>query len=230
MSNKKNLTEQISAFELRKESVESVYNESKEGHLKAVSAREAAEKAVLKADSALAAQRTIFKDIMVANGFVDYVSYQRAILSEEILAEKERFVRDYEQQYHFVSERLKEMEGKLNESEQPDLIALRQLDVEAKRSYHEKAEQYMRQKETVRKLSDLSEQFMKYLNETSEAEKGYADIGYLADMARGKNNRRLTFERFVLATFLDTILLRANGRLKKNDEWQVSTEPQKGKV
>ncbi|MBC1603654.1 AAA family ATPase [Paenilisteria rocourtiae] len=227
----KNLTEQISAFELRKESVESVYNESKEGHLKAVSAREAAEKAVLKADSALAAQRTIFKDIMVANGFVDYVSYQRAILSEEILAEKERFVRDYEQQYHFVSERLKEMEGKLNESEQPDLIALRQLDVEAKRSYHEKAEQYMRQKETVRKLSDLSEQFMKYLNETSEAEKGYADIGYLADMARGKNNRRLTFERFVLATFLDTILLRANGRLKKmtNGRFQLNRKKEKSK-
>ncbi|WP_430536283.1 SMC family ATPase [Listeria rocourtiae] len=227
----KDLTAQISAFELRKGSVESMYNESKEGHLKAVSAREAAERAVLKADSALASQRTIFKDIMVTNGFVDYGSYQRAILSAEILAEKEQFVRNYEQKYHFVSERLKEMEGKLNESEQPDLIALQQLDVEAKRAYHEKAEQYMRQKEMVRKLSELSERFMQYLNETSEAENAYADIGYLADMARGKNNRRLTFERFVLATFLDTILLRANGRLKKmtNGRFQLNRKKEKSK-
>ncbi|EUJ30899.1 exonuclease, SbcC family protein [Listeria cornellensis FSL F6-0969] len=227
----KTLTTKITDFEEKKGHSESAYNAAKEGHYKTVSVSDMAGKAVLKADDALIVQRTIFKDIMAANGFADYVSYQRAILSPELLDEKERFIRDFEQRYHFVSERLKEMEARLAGIEQPDLKELQRLDDEAKRAYHEKAELWMGQKDAARKLSELSERFLKYLVETSEAEKAYADIGYLADMARGKNDRRLTFERFVLATFLDTILLRANGRLKKmtNGRFQLNRKKEKSK-
>ncbi|MBC1456343.1 AAA family ATPase [Listeria newyorkensis] len=227
----KALTAKITDFEEKKGRVELAYNTAKEGYYKAISASDMAGKAAVKAEDALATQRTIFKDIMAANGFADYASYQRAILSPEDLDAKERFIRDFEQRYHFVSERLKETETRLAGVEQPDLIALQRLDDEAKRLYHEKAERWMGQKDAVRKLSELSEQFLKYLVETSEAEKAYADIGYLADMARGKNDRRLTFERFVLATFLDTILLRANGRLKKmtNGRFQLNRKKEKSK-
>ncbi|MBA3926470.1 AAA family ATPase [Listeria rustica] len=225
------LTVNITDFETKKGHAESVFNTAKEGQFRAVSASEMAEKAALKASEALAAQRTIFKDIMATNGFADYASYQRAILSPEVLEEKERFIRDFEQQYHFVSERLKEAEARLAGVAQPDLKELQRLDDESKRAYQEKTEQWMAQKDVVRKVSELSEQFMKHVKETSEAEKAYADIGYLADMARGKNDRRLTFERFVLATFLDTILLRANGRLKKmtNGRFQLNRKKEKSK-
>ncbi|MBC6314665.1 AAA family ATPase [Listeria grandensis] len=225
------LTAQIAAFEARKKSVEAEHNSAKEQQYKAVSTKEVTEKATEKSEMALATQRTIFKEIMVANGFADYPTYRQAILTAEILEEKERWIRDFEQQYHFVSERLKAMEARLAESKKPDILVLQQLDREAKQEYHEKAEQWMAQKETIRKITALSEQFLAYLGETSEAEKAYADVGYLADMARGKNERRLTFERFVLATFLDTILLRANGRLKKmtNGRFQLIRKKEKSK-
>lgn len=188
-------------------------------------------KTAIKAEQALGEQRIIFKEIMAANGFADYPSYRQAILATEVLAEKENLVKDYEQRYHFVTERLKESEGRLSGSTRPDIESLAQQNKEAQNVYHEQAERSITQKEAIQKLARLSEQFLKYLEETSQAEKDYADIGYLADMARGKNDRRLTFERFVLATFLDTILLRANGRLKKmtSGRFQLIRKKEKSK-
>lgn len=46
------------------------------------------------------------------------------------------------------------------------------------------------------------------------AESTYNDISYLANVARGKNGSKLTFERYVLTSFLDLILEYANPRLR----------------
>ncbi|AQY51020.1 exonuclease, SbcC family protein [Listeria weihenstephanensis FSL R9-0317] len=225
------LTKQISAYEEKKKHADQALDIAKEQHYKAVSTLDATKKTAIKAEQALGEQRIIFKEIMAANGFADYPSYRQAILATEVLAEKENLVKDYEQRYHFVTERLKESEGRLSGSTRPDIESLAQQNKEAQNVYHEQAERSITQKEAIQKLARLSEQFLKYLEETSQAEKDYADIGYLADMARGKNDRRLTFERFVLATFLDTILLRANGRLKKmtSGRFQLIRKKEKSK-
>lgn len=48
-----------------------------------------------------------------------------------------------------------------------------------------------------------------------ELEEAYQTVGHLADIARGQNANRLTFERYVLASFLEDILNVANDRLIK---------------
>lgn len=225
------LTSQIQAFETKQQTVEMAYNHAKEQHVKATSSKDMTEKVVQKATEALATQRQVFKNIMMENGFADYATYRQAILSAEVLSEKEAYVQAFEQKYHFVTERLKESEIRLESAEKPDLPQLQQESAAAGQAYHEQTEQAIAQKETIRKLQTLAEQFQTTLAETKQAEEAYADVGYLADMARGKNDRRLTFERYVLATFLDTILLRANGRLKKmtNGRFQLIRKKEKSK-
>ncbi|MBC1888248.1 SMC family ATPase [Listeria booriae] len=225
------LTVQIQAFETKQQMVETAYNHAKEQHVKATSSKDITEKAAQKATEALATQRQVFKNIMMENGFADYATYRQAILSAEVLADKEAYVQAYEQKYHFVTERLKESEARLEGAEKPDLPQLQQQSTAAGQAYQEQTEQAIAQKETIRKLQTLAEQFQTTLAETKQAEDAYADVGYLADMARGKNDRRLTFERYVLATFLDTILLRANGRLKKmtNGRFQLIRKKEKSK-
>jgi exonuclease SbcC len=55
-----------------------------------------------------------------------------------------------------------------------------------------------------------------FLNkEMKQFEEQYKMIGNLADISKGNNNLRITFERYVLGSFLDDILREANGRLLK---------------
>lgn len=78
------------------------------------------------------------------------------------------------------------------------------------------------------------ENYQNSIQIVEQAEENYADIGLLADAARGKNARRLTFERYILAMFLDTIIHRANHRLSKMTsgrfELQRKMEKAKGNV
>ncbi|MGM0508939.1 MAG: AAA family ATPase [Fusobacteriota bacterium] len=52
-------------------------------------------------------------------------------------------------------------------------------------------------------------------NNISKKEKRYKILGNLADIADGKNENRMTFERYVLAAFFEDILLAANQRLEE---------------
>jgi exonuclease SbcC len=47
-----------------------------------------------------------------------------------------------------------------------------------------------------------------------EVEQKYAEIGHLAEVANGKNQYGLTFERFVLGALLDDVTIAATARLK----------------
>ena len=56
-------------------------------------------------------------------------------------------------------------------------------------------------------------------------------IGHLAKIARGDNEQKLSFERYVLAAFFNDIIDAANSRLKKmtSGRYQMSRITQKGK-
>ncbi|PAB57527.1 SbcC/MukB-like Walker B domain-containing protein [Anaeromicrobium sediminis] len=55
----------------------------------------------------------------------------------------------------------------------------------------------------------------KITDEISVKEEKYRLIGHLAQVAKGNNKEGITFERYVLAAFLDDIIYAANMRLKK---------------
>lgn len=60
------------------------------------------------------------------------------------------------------------------------------------------------------------------------AEVAFNEISYLANVARGKNGSKLTFERYVLTSFLDLILEYANPRLRTMTEGRYQLQRQRG--
>jgi len=61
------------------------------------------------------------------------------------------------------------------------------------------------------------------LAEQQDLEVEYYTIGALADLAHGNNQLKLSFERYVLSSFLDEILIQANLRLERmtNHRYQL---------
>lgn len=65
----------------------------------------------------------------------------------------------------------------------------------------------------VKSNSALLEKILEISEEIKDQEKAYTDLGRLASVAKGDNKPRMTFERYVLAAYLEDVIHAANIRL-----------------
>lgn len=147
--------------------------------------------------------------------FADIVSLEEALLSEREQEALEAQVKAYEDERLVVKERIVQLERKLKEIEKPDLEQIQAVFEVAKLERSEKEKAMMESRENKRFISEQRQAFIEVQSELNQIAADYADVGLLADTTHGKNELRLTFERYVLATFLDTIIYHANARLAK---------------
>ncbi len=160
-------------------------------------------------------QKEIFLAKLGEYGFPDIASYQNARLNEENMRKLEAEVIQFKEYYQFTNQRMEELEELLRGKTAPDLTLLREelnkLEVEKHTVMQRKQAielEYQQLLKVKDKLIGLQSEYQKIANQ-------YYDIGELADLARGENSKKLSFERYVLATFLDEILLQANVRLDR---------------
>ncbi len=161
-------------------------------------------------------QKEIFLAKLEKYGFPDIASYQNARLNEENMRKLEAEVIQFKEYYQFTNQRMEELEELLRGKTAPDLTLLREelnkLEVEKHTVMQRKQAielEYQQLLKVKDKLIGLQSEYQKIANQ-------YYDIGELADLARGgENSKKLSFERYVLATFLDEILLQANVRLDR---------------
>jgi exonuclease SbcC len=163
----------------------------------------------------LSIERDAFLNQLRQEGFSGYQDYQHAKREPQTIERLEQEVQLYGEDYRSVTDRLHDYQDRLENVEKPDV---RQLE-EAFRVL-EKDLESLKERE-----SDLSIQIKKNLEiktavldmnaRIKSLEQEYGVVGHLADVAKGNNAFRLTFERYVLASFLDEILISANSRLHK---------------
>lgn len=163
----------------------------------------------------LAEERESFKSQMHAQGFETYSAYEMARLPEREIDKLEVEVRAYNEEVRVCAERLAELSGKLEGKARPDMetltSALGAIGAEIDELQKLATDLYLKknQNEDVKKQAEVLNKEMKSL------EQRYQVVGHLSDIAKGQNTYRLTFERYVLAAFLDDILREANRRLSK---------------
>lgn len=118
-------------------------------------------------------------------------------------------------------ERLRESAGELAEP------ALLELSEAARRARTQRDETLGALATAQQQLRDLDGRLAR-LRETSSnldvAEARYQRIGRVADVASGKNPRRTTFQRFVLAALLEDVLIAASERLRKMTRGRFSLQ------
>ncbi|MBF2675121.1 SMC family ATPase [Listeria marthii] len=216
------------------ERVDAAFRQAEKATTQLESTLESAQKTILSAQEALQEQREIFKTAMKQNDFSSYDAYKQALMSAEELKSQEEQLADFERKRHLAISRQADLTEKLKDKQKPNIEQLEFVMHEKQQQLSQSEENTIKQREFVTKRKELIENYQNSIQSVEKAEANYADIGLLADAARGKNARRLTFERYILAMFLDTIIYRANHRLSKMTsgrfELQRKTEKAKGNV
>ncbi|MBC2236005.1 SbcC/MukB-like Walker B domain-containing protein [Listeria innocua] len=197
------------------EQVDKIFREAEKETTRLESTLQSAEKTTLDAKEALQIQREVFKDAMKQNDFPTYEAYKQALMSVEELKSKEEQLADFERKRHLAISRQADLTEKLKNKQKPNIEQLESFMTEKQLELAQSEENTIKQRDFFLKRKELAENYQNSIQAVEKAEENYADIGLLADSARGKNARRLTFERYILAMFLDTIIHRANHRLSK---------------
>ncbi|WML48906.1 SbcC/MukB-like Walker B domain-containing protein [Neobacillus sp. PS3-34] len=189
--------------------------ESKERFGAEAARLEEAVKLVKDRQTSLETERETFKSNMAKQGFETYRLYEEAKKTEAELNRMENEIRSYREQLRSVSDQFEQLSLLLKEVKMPDLKQLEEeLQVLTNEVNHLEGEQ----RELFIKKRDNQEilEKIKRLNEQMKAmEERYKTVGHLYDISKGQNRFRISFERFVLASFLDDILQEANLRLQK---------------
>lgn len=160
-------------------------------------------------------ERETFLKQLQQEGFSNYRHYKKAKREPDMLEKLEKEIQAHGEAYRSVTDRLKECENRLKGVVKPDL---KQLEEEC--SQLERILEAMNERQTslmmnVKKNKEIKAAILQMDKRIQSLEEEYGLIGHLADIARGQNAYKLTFERYVLASFLDEILISANSRLTK---------------
>ncbi|WP_080846313.1 AAA family ATPase [Cytobacillus gottheilii] len=197
------------------EAAQKMYQDTQSKHAAEKARLELLEKNAGHIREKLKVERELFVDNMQKQGFTVYGEYKQAKRTEQQLQNLDSYIRNYREELRSVTDRISELSELLRHVEKPDLEAMRNQLNELDEQISILQEQYTsltikkRENEaTKQKIDDINDS-MKQLEER------YQLIGHLADISKGQNTYRITFERFVLAAFLDDILREANSRLTK---------------
>ncbi|GGM23310.1 nuclease SbcCD subunit C [Paraliobacillus quinghaiensis] len=163
-------------------------------------------------------QESLFNQKVKEAGFTTIATFQEAKISEKQLEIMKHEIEQYNQSVQSVTERLQTLSEQLEGQVKPDLDLLQesinfysnQLD-STNQSLHAISLQIKQHKQFQSNIKELAEEQEKH-------DKEYYDIAELADLARGDNHLKLSFERYVLSSFLEEILLQANIRMDQLTE------------
>lgn len=191
------------------------YQEAKE-QLGTEKARgEEAEKRLKETEAKLTAEREEFKNNMNSQGFESYQLYHQAKMLERDIQLLETEIRNYREEVRSVTDRFVELSAMLQDVKKPDMEALQTEFAVLNGKIKMADEAYQDLNLKKRDNQSILEQVESLNGQMKILEERYKLVGHLYEISKGQNTYRITFERFVLAAFLDDILAEANVRLNK---------------
>ncbi|MDE3838677.1 ATP-dependent dsDNA exonuclease [Bacillus methanolicus] len=199
----------------RLDQVQQQFQNAKEKYATENARFETVKKQVAETEKKLAAERESFKNSMIGQGFATYKEYSEAKKAETEIKKLELEVRKYWEEYRSVNDRYLEQSEMLKDVKEPDLDGLSNELNLLNDQIKELQERYTNLLMKKRDNEEILKKVLHINEEIKALEERYKIIGHLYDISRGQNTYRITFERYVLAAFLDDILREANIRLAK---------------
>ena len=202
-------------FALELERVQKVHTEKRDAVNRAETLFNTLQVSLQKAEAEAVKQENNFEKELMQFDFKSYEAYQKASLTFEEIEQLDEEQATYEQTKFYTLKTREDVLVKLAGTEKPDAVSLKVLLATIQNEKTAKEEQLARDNDILKRIENQYENYSGLYNKIIEAEKQYAELGELSEMATGKNSRSLGFERYVLGAFLDAILERANVRLSK---------------
>ncbi|WP_186577743.1 AAA family ATPase [Aquibacillus kalidii] len=163
-------------------------------------------------------QQALYQQKVQENEFTSVDSYQSAKRSEPEQKEIAEAINEFEKRKQSNHDRIVTLQEQLENKEIPNLTMLNEKLTEQENKV-DHTSQIIQQLSIQMEQYEQIKQSLDDLHEKNQSlTKQYYDIGELADLARGENHLKLSFERYVLSSFLDEILLQANIRMDQLTE------------
>ncbi|QTM99595.1 AAA family ATPase [Sediminibacillus dalangtanensis] len=161
----------------------------------------------------LATEQAALEEKIEHSHFPSIEAYQSARITESESLNLKNEIEEFNKQKHTTEKRLQTVNKQLDGQEKPDIEELEASVRQCSEKLEAVNQNIQNLKLTVKSYEQIRKSMLELLEEKQMKAKQYYDIGELADLARGENHLRLSFERYVLSAFLDEILLQANIRL-----------------
>ncbi|WP_419883981.1 AAA family ATPase [Peribacillus sp. B-H-3] len=163
----------------------------------------------------LAGERNRFKEELLQQGFDSYGAYTASKKSEAEIVAIEHEIIAYEQKYHTVTGLYHQLELTLKGISMPDINGMQKRLETADSQIAECRELFSKLAGAIQENNKIKADLERIKLQQKELDEKFAVIGHLHEISKGQNPFRITFERYVLAAFLDDILKEANLRLIK---------------
>src|SRR5690606_2472714 len=149
------------------------------------------------------------------NGFDNHEEYQNAKLPLDEQKQMEEEIEEYETAIKRIRYRLEQLSEQLINAERINLEIIEEEVTKCKGKLQKTQESLLSIHAKIKQDEGTLSNLVDVLNKIRELEEDYYIVGSLADLSSGNNALRLSFERYVLASFLDEILIQANIRLDR---------------
>ncbi|MHB9029888.1 MAG: AAA family ATPase, partial [Candidatus Latescibacterota bacterium] len=146
-------------------------------------------------------------------GFTERQDYDNSRVEDREMARLDRDTREFDRELHIAAAKAESARDAVKGLDRPLLEPLENRMISLKADI---ADLSARTGDIARRLSDTEEQrkeLRAVLAEIEKWEMRFQTVGRVAEVANGTNPYRMTFQRFVLATLLDDVLLSATERL-----------------
>ncbi|MCR2820606.1 AAA family ATPase [Lederbergia panacisoli] len=176
-------------------------------------------------------ERKVFLEKLEEENFTSFKHYSQSKKNVSDINQLEDMIKTYYEDFRSITDRLNDYELRLQNKEKPDMEQLQIEFEESERLYHSLGEQYSLLNIQFEKNKEIKIAVTTINRQIKDLESEYELVGHLADITRGQNTYKLSFERFVLASFLDGILEAANLRLIKmtNGRYQLIRKKDRSK-
>jgi len=174
----------------------------------------AARTALEKASAAATEAQHQFEKRLTKAGFENANDFTAAKLAEEQMSTLRQTIEGYTQGLADARGRLKRARQAAKGLTPPDLEAEQERVRQATEACDAAVRQSTEADGRVRQIRSTLKSMAAIDKEAAVLEARYSTIGRLAEVASGSNSLRITFQRFVLGTLLDDVLVAASERLK----------------
>ncbi|QWR77530.1 AAA family ATPase [Candidatus Magnetomonas plexicatena] len=157
-------------------------------------------------------------------GFNDTVEFQNSKLIASDIETLEREISEFFTFLQAAKNRLERAQDAAMDLSLKDIGTFENAYESARSKYEEQLKVSLDLENTHSNIGNYLSKLEKTEKEISSHEKTYSNVGYISDVANGKNAYNITFQRFVLASVLDDCLLVASKRLQMMSRGRYTLE------